>query len=477
MERAISSKQKMLSSPLFRRNFLLFTVLVMVFVTLGGVLNWVYRDFQRTRIVNLLPFPVLISGLLEEIDNDPVVAVQKALRNEKLRESENIDVISLDGNSVITGRPVLKEPLVGEDLETLKKGMPVMRHLQGGPPTTITPTKRAGYFFYVSPKLKNGVPPPMAPPMFAPMASLMVSVMLAIGVALYIMSRTYKKKSEEALKVLAAIRSGDLGARLNTQGMDELKPIVNSFNAMADEVSALVESLQHTDSARRRLLQDLAHDLRTPLTSVKSFLDTLKNSSDKISAERRMEAINYCVSEVEYFSDLVEDLLFLANISEPKYVLAHDKIDILSLLQDVVTLFQAQHTDKNIFCEVATKDRPILTGSQKLFERLLRNIFANAISFSKDKVEVFVSTTKHNLCVRFVDNGPGFSAEALATFGVKKAIRQVFKNDEGSRISLGIGSLIMKEIVMVHRGTLTHYNLIENGQVLGAVIEINLPIS
>lgn len=464
----------MLSSPLFRRNFFLFAVIALVFISLSFAINSFYREMQRDRMVRLHPFPAMVTHMLNEVDADPVKAVDRVMSKPEVFKRESIDVIDASGNSVRQNGEGLSSALTPEEVNQLQAGGVVMRPQKHGPPLSIHPTKTASLYFLIGPK--HGPPPPPRSAFILPIISVVLSVLLAIGVSLYLMFSTYKKKSVEALSVLGAIRSGDLHARLKTEGMDELKPLVHSFNTMADEVAALVESLQHTDSARRRLLQDLAHDLRTPLTSVKSFLETLKSSSEKIGPEKRAEAINYCISEVNYFSDLVEDLLFLANISEPKYVLANDKIAVNTQIQDVVTLFQAQYRDKMIFCEFDKEDSPILIGSQKLFERLLRNILSNAISFAQSTVRIHVTTEEKMVHISVLDDGPGFTEESLATFGVKKASRQIFKKEEGSRISLGIGSLIIKEITMVHRGTLKHENLVLGGRVQGARIDIFLPI-
>jgi signal transduction histidine kinase len=465
----------MLSSPLFRRNFLLFTLIVLVFASLALVFNSFYHELQRDKLKNLRPFPVVIATLLLEVDSDPLKAVEKALSHPQVRENEILDVVDGSGKSFSTGGQVFVEPLSDVELMNISAGEPVMRNMDAhGPPSMILSTNAKNHFFYVAP-VKGKYPRP--PSFLFSLVILMFSVLFAIGLALYIMFSSYKKKSEEALAVLSAIRGGDLSVRLNTQGMDELKPIVYSFNAMADEIASLVESLQRTDSARRRLLQDLAHDLRTPLTSVKSFLETIKDSSNKISTERKIEALAYCVSEVNYFSNLVEDLLFLANISEPNYILANEKVDVVSQIENLVSLFQAQYSNKSILCDLQTKQSPKVIGSQKLFERLMRNALSNAISFSRHRVQITIAIEDNFLRLTLKDDGPGFSPEALASFGVKKVSRQIFKEEEGSRISLGIGSLIMKEIVMIHRGTIVHSNSIHNNQVTGAIVEISLPFS
>jgi signal transduction histidine kinase len=254
--------------------------------------------------------------------------------------------------------------------------------------------------------------------------------------------------------------------------LDEVAPLVLAFNHMADEVQRLVENLRRSDQSRRQMLQDLAHDLRTPLASLKTFLETMVSDGERLTPARRQEIMRLCLSEVDYFSNLVEDLLFLAQITEPKYAKTVETIDLQEELKSQMHVFRERHPSLNF--EVHVPAGAALLGSQRLVTRMLRNALSNACSFAKTRVSIQVAENENELRVVFLDDGPGFSEKALQEFGHKKASREISGGADQKRISVGIGSLIMCEIASLHGGSAVAENRLENGLVKGAQVTFRL---
>jgi K+-sensing histidine kinase KdpD len=280
---------------------------------------------------------------------------------------------------------------------------------------------------------------------------------------LYQFSR-YRARAEEAFSVLNELRHGNLAARLPAKKFEELAPLVNAFNQMAGDVESMVESLRKADQARRQLLADLAHDLRTPLASLQTFLETLQVGEARLSTEKRQEIVSLCFTEVEYFGKLVEDLLFLAQITEPKYSAGTEEINLLERAQDQVTVFKNRYPDLkfSIDCTIDASKVQIM-GSSKLIDRLLRNAFENSSSFARSQINVSISNGGEKLQLSITDDGPGFTEESLKEFGHKKASRSLTDGSSGKRISVGIGSVIMREIIQLHGGELKAENIIKDG--------------
>jgi len=461
----------MITKPLFRKNYLIFVSISLVFIIIALASTWILTSFERDRM--FLGPAALNRALLQAFDEDPFKAVEKM--NSVSREVgwRKHDLVNDQGLSLITGERVFDKALTPEQRERLEKDSALSlgeAHFPGDRPGILATTHRKGVFLY------SAGGPPMGKGPIGPivlLASLITCVLLSIGVALFYQFSKYRERSIEALAVLQALREGNLSSRLPKKKFDELSPLVEAFNQMAGDVENMVDQLRKADQSRRQLLQDLAHDLRTPLTSLRTFLETLQNAGDKIGEEKRQEVLSLCSSEVQYFAKLVEDLLFLAQITEPKYSLGTERLNLHNKISEQITVFKERNPDLEYTVEFSQSAVEV-TGSSRLVERLLRNAYDNSSSFARSKVRAVVAEEADKITVSLLDDGPGFSAKALAEFGQKKASRVVSDFSQGHRISVGIGSVIMKEIAHLHGGTLQAENIYDGRNlILGAKVSFS----
>lgn len=461
----------MITRSLFRKNFIIFASIALVFVAIALATTWILTSFERD---NMFAGPAnMHRALLDTLDEDPLKAIVKlneVARNAGLREH---DLVNAQGLSLLSGKQILPYKISQSQIQKIetegilnfgKKNFPV-------PPLAITKTKQPGIYLVSSPGPPGEKRPPIGP--FVTLAALIVCILISIAVALLYQFSKYHERSLEALKVLSSLREGHLSARLPTKKFDELAPLTEAFNQMASDLEVMVDQLRKADHSRRTLLQDLAHDLRTPLTSLTTFLETLRMSSQKLSEEKKQEVLGLCFSEVEYFGKLVEDLLFLAQITEPKYSLGTEKIDLPAKVAEQIAVFKERFPNKQ-FTITSPQEKLEVSGSARLIERLLRNALENSSSFAKSSVRVNLERQGTQLIISVSDDGPGFSEQGLLDFGHKKASRVLKEDTKGQRISVGIGSVIMKEIAQLHLGTLHAENLFDSDKIVGAKVSVSL---
>jgi signal transduction histidine kinase len=503
----------MITKPLFRKNFLVFSgfILVAIFIAFASsfiIMSFERKEHEREMMNRPMPKPgEMMHKMFVLMDRDPFIAVknvQTALESDAFFQ---VDLVDASGKSLTNNKNFLPEALSAKELEQIKTKPLAIGGDEMRPQFQIFSTPQEGTYFVVNmrgPRMggpRGGPPGPgpggpgdmrgphMGPPPGGPMGpppgpnplvitvvALIACVLISLGIALFYQFSKYRERATEAFAVLSELKHGNLAARMPVKRFDELAPLVSSFNLMADDLERMVENLRKSDHARRQLLQDLAHDLRTPLASLKTFLEALKNSSAKMSAEKREEVISLCFSEVDYFGRLVEDLLFLAQITEPKYSPGTEEIILMEKIAEQVNVFK--HRYPNLKYEITAQSdlasHPMV-GSPQLIERLLRNSFENSSSFAKNKVHVNYETLGESIRVQITDDGPGFSAEALKEFGHKKS-RRVLSTDPGNqRISVGIGSVIMKEILELHSGVLSAENVSSEDGIVGGRITLTLP--
>ncbi|AHZ84362.1 Adaptive-response sensory-kinase SasA [Bdellovibrio bacteriovorus] len=306
--------------------------------------------------------------------------------------------------------------------------------------------------------------------------AILTSAMIVIALILAIASLFFymRRKSLEARSVLHRLEEGDLKARFEIHRLDEFGGLMLDFNRMAEEIEKLVGRIHATERTRKQLLQEMGHDLRTPLTSLKTSFETLQIHHDKLSAEKRGELFDVLIREIDYFKDLIEQLMTIASLDEPHFKASTERIDVMNLLTQEVR--HRQHSDSKIKWSLEGGTVPPVLGDSHLIQRLIRNGLENAERYAESTVDVRIHDGSDSLTIEISDNGQGLDAEALKTFGQRREFRgrKITKN---GHFSLGLGSVIMKAITDLHNGTLTIENRLSGNEIQGATLKITLPTS
>lgn len=380
-------------------------------------------------------------------------------------ESESVRGLGVDDRKLLdSGEPVTrKESLFSPPSETLVAIEPGQSYLRmrfkargppggfpGGPPPTPPPGMSGDH-----PRPPMPPPPPRRSPLPLILVSLFLSVVVTTGIAISLLFSSYRARAKTAQTVLREIKSGNLSARMPVQKLDELGELVTSFNQMADEVESLVGRIRQAEAGRMQVLQRLAHDLRTPLASIRTFLETLRDDRSRMSEEQIQRSLELSLAEQEYFGRLVEDLLTLASLGDAVSDRDLEQVNLADLTLRVSEVFRERESGLLVDLQIdsSATQGPLVSGHRWLLERLIRNGIQNAVAFTKSRVEVelrYATPEGYRLLIR--DDGSGLSEAALAEFGQMRKTRRVDSN-QGLRVSLGMGSVIMKEIALRHHGS------------------------
>lgn len=333
----------------------------------------------------------------------------------------------------------------------------------------------------------GGPPPPGGPDHHGPppiflwtFSALIISGFLAATICLFLLFSSMRRKARQAADVINAIKQGDWQKRMPIDGLDEVGNLMQEFNRMADEIESAVRAMQRAEAARTGLLQELAHDLRTPIAGLRSLIETLEIRNESLDGKTRGELFSLAQKEIDYFARLVEDLLFLAQVRDPRYLNSGKSVNVAGLLQSQCD--RAQLECKSAISLNLNESKIEILGDEVLLNRLLRNAIDNATSFAKSKIDISVEFQKSSrdettcLQITIQDDGPGFSEQALEKFGEKRFSRIVTENS-GDRLSVGLGSVIMTTVASVHGGKVEARNAIVEGHIKGAAVVITLPLA
>lgn len=308
---------------------------------------------------------------------------------------------------------------------------------------------------------------------------LVVALSCGILATLMMVFLSIREKAQVAGDIMVALKRGQLKARIPTGRMDELSLMAHRFNDMATEVERLVYSLKKSEDTRGTLLRELAHDLKTPIAAMNSSLETLRDKGDQLTSFNRDKLFALALREVEYFGSLVEDLLLLGVVSDPGYRTQAKTISLQEIAYEESEALKSRSAQVD-FKVVSDREYPPIIGNEMLLRRMIRNSLENAQRYAKSEVSTTFSSKVINgrswLELTIRDDGTGFSELGMATYGRKRATRTVEENG-GKRISLGLGSVIIRTVAEAHGGQIMASNRIASGgNTVGAKVIVTLPL-
>jgi signal transduction histidine kinase len=290
-------------------------------------------------------------------------------------------------------------------------------------------------------------PPPEA--LVVGAISVVTSIIFGVALSFILLNLYLNRKEREAERVIDRLMSGDLKARF---GIGD-HPLTVRFNEMAERIEALVTDLRTVEASRKKLLQELAHDLRTPVASLKNLQETLIEKGHLMSEEKKLHSQELSLKEISYFERLVEDLLFLSGVNDPRYSAQFNDVSLNELIEEEIELFE----DGVIGFRFEAESNFSVRGDQHLLKRLLRNAISNARRFAKKEIIISLLEQGEWIQLSINDDGPGLAETELETFGEKKFSRQLH-GGASSQISIGLGSVIMKKIISLHEGEMQSQN-------------------
>ncbi len=245
--------------------------------------------------------------------------------------------------------------------------------------------------------------------------------------------------------------------------------VARSFNRMADELASRAQALEASDRARRQLLADVSHELMTPLTAMRGYVETLTMKDVPLDAATRERYLRIIDEETHRLERIVGDLLDLAKLEGGGGSLRHERVSLPALFDRVRSRHERESAARGIRLEVQIgTGADVVEGDPDRLEQALQNLAANALRHTPDGGVITLSSTIEQgaIRVRVRDTGPGIPPEHLPLI-----FERFYKADSARRAAggSGLGLSIVKAIVEQHRGSIAASND------HGAVFDITLP--
>jgi two-component system sensor histidine kinase CpxA len=259
-------------------------------------------------------------------------------------------------------------------------------------------------------------------------------------------------------QVVVRFGRGDLASRADTKRGDEIGKLSRAFNVMADRIENLL-------TAERRLLQDVSHELRSPLARLKFAVELARTHPDREASFSRID------KELNLLSKLVSELLQVTRAEGDPRSREREELSLLDLLMDVINDNEMEASANGRTLLITKREEVWLLGDRELLRRAVENVLRNAVRFSPpgSYIEVGLERRRSIAEITIRDFGPGVPDENLENL-FKPFYRVEADRSRDSGGGVGLGLAIAERAISIHDGTIRAINARP-----GLRVEITLP--
>jgi len=270
------------------------------------------------------------------------------------------------------------------------------------------------------------------------------------------------------------IRDGNLDYRIEYTGKDEFAAICVDFNEMAERLLDMVNARQKDEENRKELIAGISHDLRTPLTSIKTYVEgfELGMASTPQMQKKYLDTIKNKTKDLEY---IINQLFLFSKLDVGEFPMQIEQTDIGKWLSDFVNAVSDEYRQKGLQIIIAENIQGVVVRADSVqLRNVLTNILENSLKYGNKERGIMSAACREdnaNVMITLTDNGPGVPDDAL------DMLFNVFYREDKARTNTGQGSglglAISAKIINRLGGTIRAANAL-NG---GLSITITLPVA
>ncbi len=305
-------------------------------------------------------------------------------------------------------------------------------------------------------------------------AVVIVVFTAAIGLLVFgLLTRRLKNLSIEMRRVSESGFERSPNIEPSRRRGDEIDQLGQSFATMSARIKDQLEQLKENDRLRRELVSNISHDLRTPLSAMQGYVETLIIKGDSLPADERDRYLRIARRHTVRLGTLIGDLFELSKLDSASVTPQLEAFSLAELVQDIAMEFQLDSEQKDVSLQIDVASAAALTiGDIGLIQRVLENLVRNAIRFTPSGGEVTISIAERPraLAVAVSDTGPGIPQKDLPR--IFDRFYRAVHGEEARSDSSGLGLAIVKRILDLHESRIT----VESKVDAGTRFEFELPI-
>lgn len=235
---------------------------------------------------------------------------------------------------------------------------------------------------------------------------------------------------------------------------DAMKSVQDKLNNVRESALLNAKLAKEAEQRKNDLIVYLAHDLKTPLTSVIGYLTLLRDETE-ISGELRKKYLSITLEKAERLEDLINEFFEITRFNLSNITLQYTKVNLTRMLEQILFEFQPLFAEKNLTCSLDCVPNLMFQCDVNRMQRVFDNLLRNAVFYSYECSEIRVGVTlkKEGIQIQFTNSGDEIPEEKLG-----RIFEQFYRLDTSRNSKsggAGLGLAISKEIVELHGGTIT----------------------
>ena len=278
---------------------------------------------------------------------------------------------------------------------------------------------------------------------------------LLFSVTFMILQEPYIRYISRISEAVQNISEGDLNTVIDVIGDDEFSSMAANLNHMAADIKKLMEKERESERTKNELITNVAHDLRTPLTSIIGYLELLAGNQ-QVPADMQHKYIEIAYGKSRRLQKLIEDLFGFTKLNCGKIAMHVGQIDIVKLLGQLVEEAYPNFVEKGLSYDLQSNvPAKIINADGNLLARLFDNLIGNAIKYGADGKRVLVKIHAEGETVTVSVTNYGYVIPADELPLIFNKFYRVEQSRSSSTGGTGLGLAIAKEIVDMHGGTIS----------------------
>ena len=297
---------------------------------------------------------------------------------------------------------------------------------------------------------------------FALGSTISVLLFVLLGILLFslvflLLQRKMARDIETIAHAVKQISEGDLSTRLELEGEGELTDLAENLNRMEEDIQELIDKERTSEQSKTDLITNVAHDLRTPLTSILGYLELLRKNQ-KLSPEMQQKYLDIAYNKSVRLQKLIEELFGFTKLSYGKINMNVTKVDIVELLAQLLEESYPNFQKNGLSYDfVSNRKSQIIEADGDLLARLFDNLIGNAIKYGKEgkRVRVSLRVDREIVTIKIVNYGYVIPENELPLIFDRFYRTDHSRTNASGPGGTGLGLAIVKNITDMHHGTVS----------------------
>lgn len=246
-----------------------------------------------------------------------------------------------------------------------------------------------------------------------------VAILCIIGATSWFLADFMIRRILPPLNALKAgagkIMKGDLQVHLTHEGRDEFSPVFSAFNLMVKELSASLKAREQEEQSRKELIASMSHDIRTPLTAIRAYVEGLKDGVAR-TEEKRQHYLDVIYKKTSELDAMVEQLFLLSKMDVGSQAVPMERVDLSALVREMAEDNAESFQKRGMEVSYAVPEPCFIQGNRLLLERVLLNLWENSTKYkvgTQGTISVILRDMDHRIRLTVKDDGPGVPEETL----------------------------------------------------------------